>query len=99
MVSETSSDATSAIVTVKAKGRNSSPTMPATKAIGRNTATVVTVEAVMAPATSRTARMITAARSPPSARWRLMFSMTTIESSTTRPMEMVSAPSVSRLSV
>ena len=39
---------------VSANGRKSSPTSPPTSAIGRNTATVVSVEAVMAPATSRT---------------------------------------------
>ena len=53
MVSETSSEDTRAIVTVSAKGRNSSPASPATKAIGRKTATVVSVDAVIAPATSR----------------------------------------------
>ena len=98
-MSDTRSDAASAIVTVKANGRNSSPTMPSTNAIGRNTATVVTVDAVIAPATSRTANTIVPRRSAPSTRCRLMFSMTTIESSTTRPIEIVSAPSVSMLSV
>ena len=43
------------MATVRANGAKSSPTMPPTSAIGRNTATVVRVEAVMAPATSRTA--------------------------------------------
>ncbi len=47
-----------AIVTVIANGRNSSPTMSPTNTIGRNTATVVMVDAVMAAATSRTARRI-----------------------------------------
>ena len=55
MVSDTKSDARSEIATVKAKGLNSSPISPPTKAIGRNTATVVMVEAVMALDTSRTA--------------------------------------------
>ena len=53
MVRETSSEDSSAMVTVSANGRNSSPARPATKAIGRKTATVVRVDAVMAPATSR----------------------------------------------
>ena len=56
IVSATNSDAVIAIVTVSANGRKSSPVMSPTKAIGRNTATVVMVDAVMAPATSRTAR-------------------------------------------
>ena len=55
MVSETSSEASSAMVTVSANGRKSSPAMPPTRATGRNTATVVSVEAVTAAATSRTA--------------------------------------------
>ncbi len=53
MVSETNNDDRSAIVTVNAKGLNSSPARSPTKAIGRKTATVVSVEAVIAPATSR----------------------------------------------
>ncbi|MCY1224577.1 hypothetical protein D9M72_367400 [compost metagenome] len=53
MVRDTSSDESSAIVTVRAKGRNSSPASSPTNAIGRKTATVVSVDAVMAPATSR----------------------------------------------
>jgi hypothetical protein len=51
-VSATNSDAAIAIVTVSANGR-SSPVMSPTNAIGRNTATVVMVEAVTAIATSR----------------------------------------------
>ena len=98
-MSETSNEAASAKVIVKAKGLNISPTMPDTKAMGKNTAMVVTVEAVMAPATSRTANTIALARGSPSRRCRLMFSITTIESSTTRPIEMVSAPRVSMFSV
>ena len=84
---------------MSANGRNSSPVTPSTSASGRNTATVVIVDAVIAPATSRTARTIVDALSTPSTRCRLMFSMTTIESSTTRPIAMVSAPSVRMFSV
>ena len=58
IVSATNRDAVIAIVTVSANGRNSSPVTSPTKAMGRNTATVVTVEAVIADATSRTARRI-----------------------------------------
>ncbi len=99
MVSDTSSDATSAIVTVSAKGRKSSPTSSATNATGRKTATVVRVEAVTAPATSRTASRTARVRSTPGCRCRLMFSMTTIESSTTRPIAIVSAARVMTFSV
>ena len=54
-----------AIATVNANGWNSTPAMPPTSAIGRKTTTVVMVEAVMAPATSRTASMIVARRDLP----------------------------------
>ena len=53
-VSDTSSEASRATVTVIANGANSCPTNPPTRAIGANTATVVRVDAVTAPATSRT---------------------------------------------
>ena len=46
------SEASSANVTVRAKGRKNWLTKPPTKPSGRNTPTVVTVAAVIAPATS-----------------------------------------------
>jgi hypothetical protein len=58
IVSETRSEAAIAIVTVSEKGRNSSPVTSPTNAIGRNTATEVIVDAAIAAATSRTARMM-----------------------------------------
>ncbi len=64
-VSETSSDASSAAVTVRLNEPNSSPTMPPTRPIGRKTATVVRVEEVTAPATSRTALRMASWRSSP----------------------------------
>ncbi len=54
MVSATSREPSSATALVKAKALNSSPTIPPAKAMGRKTATVVRVDAVIAPATSRT---------------------------------------------
>ncbi len=87
------------MVTVTANGRNSSPVTSPTNAIGRKTATVVIVDAVIAPATSRTARTMVVARSTPWTIWRLMFSITTIESSTTRPIAIVKAPRVMMLRV
>ena len=47
-MSDTKSEAASAIVVVRANGRKSSPVTPPTRASGKNTAMVVTVEAVMA---------------------------------------------------
>ncbi len=49
------------MVAVNANGLKSSPTMPDTNAIGKNTATEVIVEAVIAPPTSRTASTIVVA--------------------------------------
>jgi hypothetical protein len=98
-VSDTNSDASRATVTVIANDEKICPISPPTRAIGRNTATVVRVEAVTAPATSRTAVMIAWPFSSPYSKCLLMFSRTTIESSTTRPMAIVRAPSVSRFSV
>ena len=65
MVSDTSSEASNAIATVKAKGRNSSPTNPETNAIGRKTATVASVEDVIARATSLTPERTAFTRSSP----------------------------------
>ena len=98
-MSETNSDAASAIDAVNANGRKSSPTMPSTKAMGRNTAIVAIVDEVIAPATSRTAPTMDCTRSSPGRSVRLMFSMTTMESSTTRPIEIVNAPSVNKFNV
>ncbi len=64
-VSDTSRDASRAAVTVRLKEPNSSPTMPPTRPIGRKTATVVSVEEVTAPATSRTALRMASWRSSP----------------------------------
>ena len=99
MVSETNSDAVSASATVVEKGRNSSPVMPDTTATGTKTATVVKVEAVTAPATSRTEAMMSSgvSGSGPVSR-RLMFSITTMESSTTRPTATVMAARVKMFS-
>ncbi len=98
-VIETSSEATSATAMVTANGRNNSPVTPDTTATGKNTATVVAVDAVTAPATSLTEATMSAGVSAacPVSR-RLMFSSTTIESSTTRPTATVRAASVKMLS-
>ena len=95
IVIDTSSEAPSATATVIANGRKSSPTTPDTMATGANTVTVVSVDAVTAPATSLTEAKTSlgvSVRCPRSRR--LMFSTTTIESSTTRPTATVSAARV-----
>ena len=55
-MSDTTSDASSEMTTVMANGRKNEPDWPPTNPIGANTATVVKVELVMAPATSLTDR-------------------------------------------
>ena len=98
-VSATSSDASSAKVTVSAKGRKNWLTMPPTKPSGRNTATVVRVLLVMAAATSRVPDRTASPMASPRARCRKMFSSTTMASSTTRPTATARAPRVMMLMV
>ena len=91
----TSSEASSESATVMANGRKILPMTPVTRPSGRNTATVVSVDVVIAEATSLVAlRTSSALGVSPRWRCRKMFSMTTIESSTTRPMATVRPPSV-----
>ena len=64
-VTATSSDASSASATVMANGRKILPMTPVTRPSGRNTATVVSVEVVIAEETSVVAlRTSSAVRSP-----------------------------------
>jgi hypothetical protein len=70
-VSAQASEASSANVTVNAKGRKNCETRPPTKPSGRKTATVVRVLAVIAPATSRGPLIAAVSRSSPSERWRI----------------------------
>ncbi len=57
-------------VTVYAKGRKNSEASPWTRPSGRNTATVVAVLAVIAPATSRVPVYAARLMLSPSCRWR-----------------------------
>ncbi len=102
IVSDTIHDAARAITTVSANGRNSSPAVPLTSSSGANTNIATRVEEVTAPpATSPVASMI--ARPPLvlpyPPRCRVMFSITTIESSTIRPMVIVRPASESMFKV
>ena len=67
--------------------------MPSTKTIGKNTATVVSVEATTAPPTSRVPRIAAARASSPSSRHRTIDSSTTIALSTSMPIPRASPPS------
>ena len=90
----------SASTVVRAKGRNSSPARPGTSVMGRNTSTATTVAETTALATSVTASTMVAKRLlVENPRWRTMFSMTTMESSTMRPMASVRPASAMMLMV
>src|SRR5579884_4102004 len=85
---------------VNAMGTNRRWAMPLRNTTGKNTAMVVAVEARTGRPTSsvasRTARRTVV---PGTARWRVMFSRTTMASSTRRPMARVSPPRVKTLRV
>jgi hypothetical protein len=69
------------------------PAMPCTNTIGTNTDTVVSVEAVMAAATSPVPRMVAVRKSSPFVRRRAIDSRTTIELSSNIPTPSASPPS------
>ena len=75
-VSATNSEAKRDTATVRARPRETLPAMPAAKNIGRKTATVVKVEAVIAPPTSLVPSMAASKRPLPPSMCRKMFSMT-----------------------
>ena len=72
------------------------PAMPSTKMMGRNTATVVRVEAATAPPTSVVPATAAAVRSRPSVRLRWMDSRTTMALSTSMPAPSASAADAPR---
>ena len=98
-VRETKKDVNKAMAIVKTSGTNSNLAMPTTKKIGRKTTTVVTVEARIGMATSRAASNTACHRDCPVLRCRWMFSSSTIESSTNRPMPSASPPIVKTFNV
>ena len=97
-VSATSSENTSANVTVSAWSRNSWPAMPLIKTIGKKTAIVVNVAASTAPATSPVPAFAASAMPRPCSRLRTTFSRTTIELSTSIPTASAIPPSDMMLS-
>src|ERR1700737_4210276 len=68
--------------------------MPGREGNGRKNAAVVRVDEVTAVTISRPPVYAAATGPSPSVTWRLMFSSTTMASSTTRPMATISPPSV-----
>ena len=91
VVSEIASDTRMAIESVTVNSWNNRPRMPPISKIGMNTAIKERlIESTVNP-TSRAPRKAASMRGIPSSRCREMFSITTIASSTTKPVAMVSA--------
>ena len=91
--SATTKEANSENTTAKAKSPKIWPATPSTNTMGKNTATVVKVEAVTACATSRVPDTAANRRSEPCSRWTWMFSRTTIALSTSIPTPRARPPS------
>ncbi len=89
----------SAKAMVRASGRKRFLATPARNTTGKNTTMVVMVETKMGMATSWAAFSTAVRRSWPMARWRWMFSSSTMESSTSRPTPSARPPRVKTLSV
>ncbi len=91
VVSETTSEIMTAADSVSANSLNSRPTMPPKKISGANTAISDSVIERTVKPTSFAPTIAASRRGMPSSRWRDTFSSTTIASSTTKPVEIVSA--------
>ena len=76
---------------VTANSRKSRPTMPPMRRIGMKTATSETLIENTVKAISRAPRRAASSGEAPSSRCRVMFSITTIASSTTKPVAIVRA--------
>ena len=98
-VSDTSADTMIAATRVRVNSRKNAPSMPWAKMIGRNTATSEAVMETMVKPISRAPAIAACRRGMPASRWRMMFSITTMASSTTKPMAMTSASRVRLLRV
>ena len=91
MVSDTTIEISTAIDSVSVNSLNNRPTSPPISNSGRNTATSDRlIESTVKP-TSLAPRIAAWTRVLPSSRWRVTFSNTTMASSTTKPVEIVSA--------
>ncbi len=96
-VSATKAESVTEKASTKPNSENSEPVTPGKNEIGMNTAASVAVVASTAKNTWRVPRTAAARAPRPSARWRVMFSTTTMASSTTRPVASTSASSVRML--
>ena len=91
VVRETAKDMAIATDRVTANSRNKRPTIPPIMRIGMNTAISDTLMESTVKPISFAPRSAASIGRTPSSRYREMFSMTTIASSTTKPVEMVRA--------
>ena len=91
MVSDTSIDIAIDTDKVTENSRNKRPTIPPISSSGINTATSDTLMVSTVKPTSRAPASAACTREAPRSRWRMMFSTTTIASSTTNPVAMVNA--------
>ena len=96
-VSATKPETTTAPASVRANSTKRRPVRPGVKASGANTAANVKVIAITAKAISLEPFRAALKGVSPSSMWRKMFSSTTMESSTTRPMASTSDSKVSVL--
>ena len=94
----TSNEAMTAATMVQPNCLNTRPGMPLMTAVGRKTTTSVAVVASTASAISLTASSVASRTGLPSRTWRVMFSTSTIASSTRMPTTTASASSVMPLS-
>ncbi len=76
---------------VMANSRKRRPTIPPISRIGMNTATSDTLIDTTVNPISLAPRSAASMGGTPASRWRVMFSITTIASSTTKPVAIVSA--------
>ena len=98
-VRETAADTTIAATRVTANSCMNMPVMPPANSSGMNTATSEAVIETMVKPISRAPARVACMRVMPSSMWRMMFSITTIASSTTKPIAITSASRVRLLSV
>ncbi len=90
-VSEMIIETTMAATRVTVNSRKNAPIMPSANSSGMNTATSEAVIETMVKPISRAPVRAACMRGMPSSRWRMMFSITTIASSTTKPIAITSA--------
>ena len=98
-VSETSADITIADTRVTAKSCMNMPVMPPANSSGMNTAMSEAVIETMVKPISLAPASVASIRVMPASMWRMMFSITTIASSTTKPIAITSASRVRLFSV